>query len=54
MTDVADELYRIINDLPGLEYGLQLGAFVLVHQYYCYALFRQFGQRLGCCVKPFD
>ena len=32
MTDIPDQLDGIINDLAGLEYGLELGGFILVHQ----------------------
>ena len=32
MADVTDQLYRIIQYLPGLEDGLQLGCLILVHQ----------------------
>lgn len=32
MTDVADQLYGIIDDLAGLEDGLELGGLVLVYE----------------------
>ena len=32
MADITDQLDGIVNDLPGLEDGLQLGGFVLVHE----------------------
>ena len=32
MADVADKLDGIVDDLAGLEYGLKLGALVLVYE----------------------
>ena len=32
MADIADKLYRVVDDLPGLEDGLELRGFVHIHQ----------------------